>query len=65
MSHSDDDQRKRAHREREHQQLRQMLAEAKMAHTMSDEESYEAMLVIAVDDAFESEDKLGESDNDR
>ena len=29
-----------------------MLGQALVAHTMTDEESYEAMLVIAVDDAF-------------
>jgi len=61
-AHSDDDQRKRAQREREHQQLREMLSQALVAHTMTDEESYAAMLVIAVEDAYaDIDDDLGDS----
>jgi hypothetical protein len=62
MSHtSDDDQRKREQRKRMHDQIREMLGQALVAHTMSDEESIEALLILDLESAFAGiDDDLGD-----
>jgi hypothetical protein len=56
---ADDDQRKREQRQRMHDEIRRIAAEMTMAHTMTDEESAEALLAIAVEDAFAGIEDLG------
>lgn len=52
-------------RQRMHDQIREMHGQALTAHTMSDAESIEAMLVIAVENVFAGiEDDLGDDDDD-
>jgi hypothetical protein len=51
--HSDDDQRKWEERQRGLEQVREMLGQALIAHEMSDEESYEAMINIDLDNVAE------------
>jgi hypothetical protein len=58
----DDDQRKWEQRQRDHQQLREILGAALVAHTMSDQESAEALLVIDVESAYaDIDDDLGDA----
>jgi hypothetical protein len=61
MSNHSDDQRKRwEERQRGLEQVREMLGAALVAHEMTDEQSYEALLAIAVEDAYaETEDTCG------
>jgi hypothetical protein len=57
-----DEQRKREECQTPLAEVRRIAAEMQMAHTMSDEDSYEALLILDLESAFGDDDnkKLGD-----
>jgi hypothetical protein len=57
MTNSDDQPLSKQERQRIHDEIRRIAAEATMAHTMSDQESQEAMINIELDNVIEDHQK--------